>query len=101
MRCETTTFPPTDVTWILISEDYPEPGTDVAELTQFNLTSSGSMGNFNLTRNAIVAMTNLTFEDDGNFTCYASNVFAESRRSFRLRVKCVFTPPPPLPHSPM
>lgn len=87
IRCEAFSFPPASVTWILTSEDYPN-GTNLLNLEQFNLTTSGE--NFTFSENAIVEMRNLRFEDDGNFTCIVENGEAVATRYFRLRVKCMF-----------
>lgn len=85
--CEAESFPPATATWLLTSEDHPN-GTDVATLTdKFNLANSGEGMTF--TFNATVEMRNLSFEDDGIFTCTVGNGVGEIvTRSFRLRVKC-------------
>lgn len=95
IKCETDTFPPAKVSWLLISDEYPCPsssacGRDVARLesTGFSLLNSGSRENLSLSIGAIIEMLNLQYEEDGNFTCTADNGYASASRTFILRVKC-------------
>ena len=90
INCEAETFPPSTVSWVLVSEDY-EDGVDVAKLDQFELLETGSAVNLTLTFNSTIQMTNLQYEDDGNFTCVASNGHGSNSRWFRLRVKCALS----------
>ena len=91
IRCEAISFPAARVEWILTSEDYID-GRSVSNITtgQFNLMNSGSSEALTLTINGIINMTNLQYEDDGEFTCTVMNMFGSEDQSTRLRVKSVF-----------
>jgi hypothetical protein len=94
-RCDTNTFPPADVTWKLVNEEYPCSdemcGVDVLTMNEtfnFSVADSGVEEDMTLTINANLMMANLQYDQDGNFTCIASNGHSVASRSFRLRVKC-------------
>ena len=105
IRCETKTFPPSSVSWLLINEEYPceeeeeegegegerrRCGIKVQDLDFDNLMllDYGTMENLTLSTNAIIEMLNLQYDNDGNFTCTAENGYHSETRTFILRVKC-------------
>ena len=90
IRCETTSFPSAEVVWILNSENYVSQ--NVANITtgRFTLENSGSLDNVTRTFNAIIKMTDLQYDDDGNFTCIAKNIYSSSAQWAILRVKSMF-----------
>lgn len=96
--CNTDTFPPARVSWVLVNEEFPcndeKCGVDVASLNDTFLNvefvNSGREDNLTLSLYAKLHLLNLQFNQDGDFTCTADNGQASSTRRFRLRVKCKY-----------
>lgn len=88
IRCATRSFPPANVMWTLRSEDFSN-GKDVADInsSSFALNTLGSLDTLTLTIDGVINMTNLQYNDDGNFTCICSNRYGSSAQWARLRVK--------------
>ncbi len=88
IRCETNSYPPATTVWTLRSEDYMD-GVDVSTLNNstFALNNLGSATNRTLTIDGVLNLTNLQYEDDGNFTCVVSNRYGSDAQWTRLRVK--------------
>lgn len=108
IRCETKTFPPSSVSWVLVNEEHPceeeEEGEEggrcginvqqVVNLRNFNLMllDYGTKENLTLSTNAIIEMLDLQYDNDGNFTCTADNGYQSETRTFILRVKSPLRP---------
>lgn len=93
LHCETFSFPPARVTWVLSSHDIFPKGVNLSELPaqrnggRFSTMDTGNITEVTLTFNGQLILTNLTYDDDGFFTCFVTNEFLTISSAVRVRVK--------------
>ena len=92
IKCKTKSFPPAEVTWKLVSDEFPGDGENLMEVNlsadgRIMLIDDGSFDSLTKSFNSTVVWTDLQYSDDGNFTCTASNGYAKSSQWYNLRVK--------------